>query len=400
MYLEGQATSGAPDGLLEAALQEIDATNQRPGWLVPDRWFTPHTTVRLGMGLRVGVRVAFVVLLIGMAVAALVIAGSQRRLPPPGLAKPGLIVFTLSGDIYEANPDGTSRRQLTAGLRALRPTWSPDGTRFAFEAASGSYSSLIVMSADGRQETRIADRLVDPLDFVWSPDGRRVAVGAATPTDPQSRILVAEADGSATTELGGPALSGASEPAWSPDGRELAYQSLRFGGLWVVNADGTDNRALGSTPGSGLAFWNTQWSPDGSKLAYLAGDDGAHDVWVINADGTNARNITQSPEDEAWPAWSPDGTKIAFPRMSSLVNEGTFVLVEPDGSHPIPLVGITVNSNVAIWSPDGKRLFGYHWNAALQRNDALAFFDASGHEAPVAVSAADLGEATWQRLAP
>ena len=92
-YLDGRATSQAPDGLLDAALGQIGATRQRPGWLVPERWFSAQATGRVARVMRGGARLALVALLIAIAVAMVVIVGSQRRLPPPfGLARPGLVV--------------------------------------------------------------------------------------------------------------------------------------------------------------------------------------------------------------------------------------------------------------------------------------------------------------------
>ena len=97
-YLEARATSQAPDGLLGTALGQIGATSQRPGWLVPDRWLSAQATVRLAWVMRGSARLALAALLIAIAVAAVVIVGSQRRLPPPfGLAKTGSGRLRLGG---------------------------------------------------------------------------------------------------------------------------------------------------------------------------------------------------------------------------------------------------------------------------------------------------------------
>ena len=81
---------------------------------------------------------ALAALLIAIAVAAIVIVGSQRRLPPPfGLAKPGLVVYTWADHLFAMNADGSGRRQLTFGPNSdFRPTWSPDGTLIAYLSAT------------------------------------------------------------------------------------------------------------------------------------------------------------------------------------------------------------------------------------------------------------------------
>ena len=83
-------------------------------------------------------------------------------------------------------------------------------------------------------------------------------------------------------------------------------------------------------------------------------------------------------------------------------NQGTFVVVDPDGSHAVPLKGPSVNSNTAVWSPDGTRLLGYAKNPdpSLDFNEAIAVFDPSGQAPPVTIPAVNFGGVSWQRLAP
>src|SRR6185436_10537582 len=94
---------------------QIEATSQRPGWLVLDRWLSAQATGRLAWLTRGATRVAIVALLIALAVAVVVIVGSQRWLPPPyGLAKPGLVVYGWGDHLFVMNGDGSGRRQLTS----------------------------------------------------------------------------------------------------------------------------------------------------------------------------------------------------------------------------------------------------------------------------------------------
>ena len=201
----------------------------------------------------------------------------------------------------------------------------------------------MVVSADGKRQVTIADRLAPSEDgqITWAPDSRHLAFAAA-PADPPlslSHIYVAQADRPGATELGGPGLAGF-EPAWSPDGKQIAFKNLNpVDALWLMDADGSNAHRLTKTPGSGYAFWNPQWSPDGKRLSVPGGRRlmALIDVWTINADGTGERNISKSPEDEWWPTWSPDGAKVAFVRIRRAEDLGSFVVVNRDGSGADPL---------------------------------------------------------------
>jgi Tol biopolymer transport system component len=413
-YLEARATSQAPDGLLKDALEQIGTTRQRPGWLVPDRWFPAQATFRLLWSTRGSARLAVAALLIAIAVALVVIVGSQRRLPPPfGLARPGLIAYNWAGHLFVMNADGTGRRQLTFGANSdFRATWSPDGTSIAYLSYGVDRSlALMVISADGQRQVTIADRLApsDSDQYTWAPDSRHLTFAAAAADHPLSlsRIYVAQADRSGATELGGPGLAGF-DPAWSPDGRKIAFKSVNpVEALWLMDADGSNAHRLTQMPGSGNDFWNAQWSPDGTHLLFLAGGDGAHDVWTITTDGTDERNISNSGEDEYWPTWSPDGARIAFVRPSA-PNQGSFVVVNADGSEPEALTGPSVDGNMPIWSPDARKLLGFELASGLINHhvtripstgwhDAIIVYDLLDKTPPTTIRDAD--DATWQRLA-
>jgi Tol biopolymer transport system component len=107
-------------------------------------------------------------------------------------------------------------------------------------------------------------------------------------------------------------------PAWSPDGRRIAYEyntspngiPARSSDVYVMNADGTFPRRLTTTAGFD---GDPAWSPDGKKIAFESTRSGNSDIWVMNADGTGAKNWTSSNRGfDGDPAWSPGGRRIAF----------------------------------------------------------------------------------------
>jgi TolB protein len=421
-YFEARSSDRIPEGLRNAVLARVDATPQRPGWLIRERWLGVSTTSRVRLATKTAVLLVTLVLLVAIAVALGLIVGSRRPIPPPtGLARPGLVAFDLGGDIYVANADGTERTQLTFGPNADdHATWSPDGTMLAYESeqAGDLSTALIVIGADGLHPVTVRDHLAQAGNITWSPDSRRLAVSARIVGEATFHIYVGEADGSAVIQLGGPDLFGV-EPRWSQDGTRIAFRHVApcCGGppdaLWLVGSDGSNPHPLSTRTASGVALWHTAWSPDGKRLAFVSdGNGGAQDVFVINADGTGERNISDSPDIEYWPSWSPDGTRIAFPRMSNeLGGGGTMVVVDPDGSDAVTLAGPLVNSDPPVWSPDGTRLLGYVYRPNLGSNGAIVAFDLSGHDPPITitdVSVRFLGDVgpvwfssvSWQRLAP
>jgi TolB protein len=141
------------------------------------------------------------------------------------------------------------------------------------------------------------------------------------------------------------------DPAWSPDGREIAFASKRRGtfDVYVMNADGTGTRLLAATSEDES---HPTWSPGGTQLAFERGDRG--DIYVMEADGTRVRRVTQDPEQEIHPAWSPDGRWIAFVRRRPETRIAELWLVRPDGSRRHLLTLLRAGSLSPAWSPDGR----------------------------------------------
>ena len=164
-------------------------------------------------------------------------------------------------------------------------------------------------------------------------------------------------------------------PAWSPDGRKLAFVSQRDGNaeIYVMNADGSAQENLTRQPANDS---HPNWSPDGRKLAFVSRRDGNAEIYVMNADGSGLRNVTRAPSDERDPAWSPDGRAITFvvqcvPRRPCATAYGTYLyVVNADGSGLRRLTTPPTQVLNPSWSADGKTIrFGRY----------LVRVDGSGH---------------------
>ena len=158
-------------------------------------------------------------------------------------------------------------------------------------------------------------------------------------------------------------------PSWSPDGTQISY--WHEGDLWVVNADGTDERNLTAevdtvtSPGA--------WSPGGNRLAYRSGSD----IWIINADGTDRRNLSTEVEGDALGTlWSPDGLDLVFAtetvlwRVSVVDGELQSLVTTADLPDAVEILPGCVG-----WSPDGRR-FAFRSRSSMTGDGDVAIYDA------------------------
>jgi TolB protein len=137
-------------------------------------------------------------------------------------------------------------------------------------------------------------------------------------------------------------------PAWSPDGRSLAYVSYRQGQPDVFVASIYEGRSANLTEGRGQAF-APAFSPDGRRIAYASSRGGNMDVWVANADGTGARKITTSVALDTAPAWSPTGQEIVF--TSDRSGNPQIYLMDSEGLNVRRLTTVGNWNDAGAWNP-------------------------------------------------
>jgi Tol biopolymer transport system component len=392
-------------------------------------WFAWPVALPLG-------RAAWLVLLTALLLLGLLIAtlglGASRRLPAPdGLARAGLIAFdTSDGHVMLAGPDWSATRDVSPSTGGDHlPTWSPDGTHLAFWRATGQFFSIVVTDANGTIQSSTLTPAPVPTEsagqyaggapgpIAWAPDSRHLALWMWV--DGMPRIHTMSSDGSDLRMIGDPRVP-AIDPAWSPDGSRIAFAGMSdffaaqgaapgSTGLFVMNADGTDVRRIAYvshalTDPDFYAFHEPQWQPGGELIAFHADPDSTMHVFVVRADGTGERDISLlvggEIRDDAWPAWSPDGTRLAFtrPRGDRRVPGRVgyqVVVVGVDGTDVVQPTHPLVRGASVTWSPDGTRILGY--SSDLRH---IVDIDLTGARPAGLIPVAYDQEAHWQRLAP
>lgn len=256
-------------------------------------------------------------------------------------------VKSESPAVYVMSPDQSGERLLTNGSQ---PEWSPDGAKVALvRSGHGKPEGLYVINRDGTGLRRlVAQYAPSPA---WSPDGTQIVFWTT-----KGLALVDVASGRVRKLTRGED----DKPVWSPRADRIAFmrwQGDRFA-IAAINADGTQLRVL--TPALYNAH-NPAWSPDGRRLAFNGnfgiGDTGYWDVYVMNADGSDLTNLTQSEApSEEHPQWSPSGQWIAFSSTNTRRYNPDIHTIRADGTRHRNLTRSRSREDDASWSPNGRSL--------------------------------------------
>jgi TolB protein len=117
---------------------------------------------------------------------------------------------------------------------------------------------------------------------------------------------------------------------------------------------GTENGKLTRLTTSGESDLNPRFSPDGSLIAYVSGPPGSSHIWIMNSDGSNKRQVTSAAGMQAWPEWSPDGSRLVYWEYNDASKLYAIRTIKTDGSSIITITETTNTLERPVWRPDGQ----------------------------------------------
>ncbi len=152
-------------------------------------------------------------------------------------------------------------------------------------------------------------------------------------------------------------LGDARQPAWAPDGKQIAFQSYRDGGwhIWTVAPDGSQLTQVTSGP---FDDREPHWSPDGRNIAFSSDRGGNYDIWRIDLASRKLEQLTRDPANDYNPAWSPDGGSIAFVSERG-AGRGVWLIEDANSADKRREVLFSKSNAAAAapsWSPKGTRI--------------------------------------------
>lgn len=276
--------------------------------------------------------------------------------------------------IYIINSDGTGLRRIASDTPWDQGTvWSPDGSELAFTSFQNGQHDIVVVRDDGTERRQITNDELKEESLAWHPDGSKIVYRAyldirmsGNPT----HIYAVNSDGSDLEQITDSPGS-YSEATLSPDGSQIAFVSYSDTGrgLTVMRADGSERTLLyrsilNAQAGHWISVESPAWSPDGTRIAFAArpwnrGSLHRLELYVINADGTSLQRLTHRTGADSKPTWSPDGSRLAFvsrpPGGPRYYLPEIYVLTDFNPSHQ-PLTDIAYSDRIPVWSPDGTRI--------------------------------------------
>lgn len=288
---------------------------------------------------------------------------SARQQSAPGYIS---AISGSSQQLYLLRDDGSNVTTLldldSKQMEINKAVWSPDGSRVAL-AINGN---IFLMNADGTNLIKLTQDRTDE-EPAWSPDGKKIAFIRSYGDKDELQIYVMGVDGAGVSQLTA-SLGSKLGPEWSPDGKHIAYRSYHSPQdptqIYVMDADGSNS--AGFTDGK---FSNDlpSWSPDGKQIVFQSLRDGHWQIYVMNMDGSNQTNLSKSEFDDMAPRWSPDGKYIAFQRIQNFNEPGSKslgVYVVRLDTTTTAYVQKTDNMDQVLaydtygfaWSPDSKRI--------------------------------------------
>lgn len=245
----------------------------------------------------------------------------------------------------------------SSDVRNGEPAVAPDGKFIAYESDCKGKTRLLLMRSDGSRPVGLTATSAEIGAPGWSKDARKILSSISSGQTSElfaidrrtlNRRLIAHVPGR--------------NPRLAPDGRRIVYMAGTYLKTKLMVVDINGSRTLQVSEGDGPA-WNAQWSPDGQRIAYTsrAGSSDPLNLFLMKSDGTGRMQVThfdRAQGNAQWPAWSPDGCRLAF-QVNQIGKSDAQIWVVDLAS------GVTHNlsphdhaylDETPSWFPDGEHL--------------------------------------------
>jgi len=221
-------------------------------------------------------------------------------------------------------------------------------SKMAYVVRQGESREIFIADFDGANMRPITQNQSINISPAWTPDGKKIAFTSYLKRNPDLYLI--DLEGKNLQRFSShPGLN--ASPSWSPDGKQITLMIGKDGksDIFLIDAKGENPRRLTSGHGNEST---PRWSPDGKQIVFSSDRSGSPQIYIMSSDGSNVRRLTYEGNYNTSPSWSPKGDRIAFCGRAG----GQFHIftIGPDGSGLKKLTPNGSSNESPCWSPDGR----------------------------------------------
>lgn len=277
----------------------------------------------------------------------------------------------------------------------------------AFASDRSGNPQIYYLDLTSRSVTQLTDLPNGACQPAWSPDGTQLAYispcGSNREAYTGSTIFIMDVDPGSSPGDARPLMAslggGDYDPDWSPDGSRIAFTSQRTGRPQIFTV-GVDGQGLLNVNDDLAHNWSPSWSGDGSQLALLTGRGGSEEIWLVPSGGGEEMRFSRSDgKDVAKPDWSPDGSTILFEKVVGSIPR---IVAAPLAEGGVRVVQVCQQGALSLqpmgepaWSPDGSWMAFETWPGGGDHKIAMMQVSCTGYEELTENPALDF-DAAWR----